>query len=333
MSTVIQSGKFIADGLPKTIALRSDVDWMEVINYTNWIGTTADQGAKYYWQRGMAAGRGLVQYHAAADDTTGMSEIAAGGGFTLYDSSTASLGAAVAVTNVTAAAPPLVLTGATAGLVANSSIIRLVDITGGAQLGGIDFSVGAVVGNTSAALAHLPQPVAATTDFYRIVSPSNMFYPDHRHITAISKAASAVVVTSVTNDYEVGQMLRFIVPAAFGMTEMNGLVGTITAVVKTGATGANTITVDIDSTGFTTFAFPATAASPFSPAMCMPVGMSATQAYANNLDGAVYNRATIGMILSAGANAGVLSPSGSAAGTGDVMYWRAGKSLVDTDES
>ena len=81
MSTIIQQGSFTSDGLSRTIALRSDVDWMEVINYTNFISTTADEGARYTWRRGMTAGRGLVEYHAAADDTWGGSQIAVGAGF------------------------------------------------------------------------------------------------------------------------------------------------------------------------------------------------------------------------------------------------------------
>jgi len=321
MSTVIQQGSFTSDGLARTIALRSDVDWMEVINYTNFISTTADEGCRYTWRRGMAAGLGLVEFHAAADDTMGASEIAAGTGFTLYDSSTATVGAQVAVTDVTAAAPPLVLTGTTTGLIANSSIIRLDAIVGGLQMcGSMDFSVGAVVGATSAALAHMPQPIAATTGFYRIIAPSTMFYPKHRFITAISQAASAVMVTSVTHDYVVGQRIKMSVPAAFGMVEMDGLEGTITAVVTTGTTGNNTITVDIDSTGFTAFAFPLTAAAPFSPAMITPVGVSATDTYGHLTTDATVNNATIGMTLAAGA----LGPAGE---TADVCYWSAGKSF------
>ena len=320
MSTIIQQGSFTGSGVAETIKLRSDTDWMEVTNYTQSISTTADTTCRAYWQRGMTAGLGIVEHHAAADDTMGRSEFAAGLGFTLVDSSSTTLGAAVAVTNITAATPPLVLTGTTTGLIANSSIIRLVDISGGQQYGGMDWSIGAVVGSTSAALAHSPQPVAATTGFYRIVAQSTLFYPKHRYITSVTKAASAVITMSVTHDYVVGQLVRFTVPAAWGMTELNGLSGTITAVDKVGTTGHNTITVDIDSTALTTFALPATAAAPFSPAMVTPMGVSATDTYGSLTTDATVNEGYIGMVLGAGA-------LGAAGASGDVCYWRAGKSF------
>jgi len=330
-NTITQQGSYTADGLNKSIPLRSSVDWMEVINYTNAKGTTADQGYRYTWRRGMATARGLVEFHAAADDTAGMSEIAASHGFTLYDSTERSYGASTALTAVSNAAPPVVAAVSTT-LTANSSIVRLYDITGGQQLGGLDWSVGALADGTHFALAHCPIPVAATDGTWRLVAPSTMFYPTTRHITGITAANPAVMVTSVTHDYKVGQMLRMTVPAAFGMVEMDGLIGTVTAVTKTGATGANLITVDIDSSGFTAFAYPVTADAPFTSAMITPVGMNTAYAIANDIDqlaDATVNDATIGMLLSAGAAAGVLAPAGA---NGDEIYWTAGKSFSNLAE-
>jgi hypothetical protein len=124
---------------------------------------------------------------------------------------------------------------------------------------------------------------------------------------------------SVTHGFTVGQEVRIIVPDAFGMTEIDGLQGTITAIDTTTTTG-NSITVDIDSTAFTTFAFPLAAAVPFSPAMVVPLGEAATSPYENLLDDATINTGYIGMILAAGAD----SPAGV---TSDVIYWVAGKSF------
>ena len=105
------------------------------------------------------------------------------------------------------------------------------------------------------------------------------------------------------------------------MIEMDNLVGTITAVVKTGATGANTITVDIDSSGFTAFAYPLTAAAPFTPAMVTPLGTAANSTYDDLSTDATVNNSSIGMLLAVG---GDLGPAGA---DGDVCYWTAGKSF------
>lgn len=62
-------------------------------------------------------------------------------------------------------------------------------------------------------------------------------------ITAISKAASAVVTAA--NDFSVNDVVGF--ASVAGMTEINGLVGTISA------RSAANFTVNIDSTLFTTY--------------------------------------------------------------------------------
>jgi uncharacterized phage protein (TIGR02218 family) len=63
-------------------------------------------------------------------------------------------------------------------------------------------------------------------------------------ITAITKAASAVV-TIGANTYVAGEIVSF--SGVSGMTQINGLNGTVTGV------GATTITVNINSSGFSTY--------------------------------------------------------------------------------
>jgi hypothetical protein len=121
---------------------------------------------------------------------------------------------------------------------------------------------------------------------------------------------------SVTHGFTVGQAVRIKVPAAYGMTEIDNLIGNITAI----STANNTITVDIDSSTFTAFAFPATADVPFTPALVVPVGMDATGSTANSLDDATDNVSFLGIEL----GAGIDGPAGSSS---DVIYWRAGKSF------
>ena len=153
------------------------------------------------------------------------------------------------------------------------------------------------------------------------------------YITNISKASQAVVSTSVDPSafYVVGNKIHFSVPSSFGMTQMDQLTGTVVAVNAASASGsiaAYNLTVDIDSTAFTTFAFPVTTLSPTSRlfATLSPAG-SATTFNPNTLVQTGYEfqktpfhtgQFTPYMFLSGGAQ----SPAGA---SGDVINWIAYK--------
>jgi hypothetical protein len=104
-------------------------------------------------------------------------------------------------------------------------------------------------------------------------------------------------------------MIRLHVPSEFGMVQADGLQGKVTAVNTTN----NTITLDIDSSAFTAFAFPTSASVPFTQAHIVPFGD-----VANGVESATDNTGKIIMRLGAGAD----GPAGSAS---DKIYWRAWK--------
>ena len=111
---------------------------------------------------------------------------------------------------------------------------------------------------------------------------------------------------------------------AYGMTELNGLKGTIIDLSDSSipASDVNTFTVDIDSSGFTAFSFPLTGNYPFTPAQVIPVGEDTAAALAFNqnvLSDSIVNTAYLGMVLKGGAGL----PGGA---DNDVVYWVAGKS-------
>ena len=200
--------------------------------------------------------------------------------------------------------------------------MRIINVASAQQLGGIDFTVGnSTLTSGTFSLDYMAQIVAGTTGSWRKIPFQPQFYPRKRTISAITAASSAVITMTVTHGYTAGQAVRLKVPAAFGMVEMDNLIGNITAI----NTSTNTITVDIDSSAFTAFAFPVTADVPFTFAEVIPVGETANGTYANNLDDATDNVSLIGMKLAAGAD----SPAGV---TSDVIYWRAGKSFSVTNE-
>lgn len=324
--TIIQQGVFTSDGANKTLQIRSDVDWMRVTNYTNTTGAVANAGTSFFWQRGMADNDGIVNFHAGASQVVSTSTAATGigagaiGGFTLVDSSLQTMSISTALTNISTANPPVVTVASTA-LLRTGDVVRLTNIVGAPQFGGIDFSITVINGTTFSLGGASQLAVAGTSGFYRKINFQPLYYPRRRVISAISLAANARVTTTVYHGYTVGQEIRLNVPAGCGMPEMNGLQVVVTYVISPFVFETN-----IDSSAFTAFVFPLAAAVPFTPAEAVPMGEDTAQAITSAVDmlgDATINTGYIGMILAAGD----ASPGGAAA---DVMYWVAGKSFSNT---
>ena len=326
--TIIQQGTFTSTATNKTIVLRSDVDWMRTYNLTTIGNSTQWDSTEHYWQRGMAVGQSILNFHAAATQVistttsvAGFNAVANRPAFYLLNSATLTAGAAVAVTAGTNATQPVYSTGNT-GFLAAGSIVRVYG-TDQTNVNGLDFSVDTIVANTSFRLANTisqaPGLVAGANGFWRYLAPDiatyKMFYPSNRVIANITQANPAVVTTLVDHGYTSGQAVRIKIPAGCGMVEMNDLIGTVTNV------NAATFSVNIDATAFSAFTFPLAAASPFTPAQVIPVGESLS--LLTNTGDAKFDQSYIGMILgSAGAVSG--TPTGV---NGDVIYWVAGKSF------
>ena len=320
-------GNFISTGADQFIPLPSGVDWMQVYNQTVIANVGANLGAQFYWQRGMPVSRGIVYIKTAATNAMDPELIVAGDGFIYYDTSVNTLGALTATTAISNALPPVVASAGTD--VANGDIVRLYSPIGALQLGGIDFTVGAVNSGVSFTLANMAAIAnAPAAGNYRRIPFNPYFYPSSRYITKVASVGAAALVTlSVTHNYVVGQAVRFVVPTvtavAFGMTQLDGLQGTILAVGVTDGTSTNTIVVDIDVSGFTAFAWPLTANPRCTPPQVIPVGDNTAVsliAGADILSDATINTAQTGMLL----KPGLLSPAGTAA---DGIFWVAGKSV------
>lgn len=325
--TIIQQGSFTGTGGDVTIQLRSDVDWIRVINFTNFGIPAQDEGFRFYWQRGFNQNDGLIEYYAGAGNSiasTALASLGIGGGpvpgFTLVDSSLQSTGVATALTNISTANPPVVTVASTA-LLKNNDVVRLTSVTGAPQLGGIDYAITVINGTTFSLSTMTPIAVAGTAGFYRKINVDPLFYPRRRVIAQITQAAEARITTTVIHGYTVGQEIRINIPAACGMQEMNGLQGTITEIL-----GPDSFTVSINSSTFNPFTFPAAAAVPFTPAEVVPIGEDTAEALSQSVDilaDATINQGYIGMIL----GGGDVSPGG---GNADTMFWVAGKSFSNT---
>lgn len=318
-NTIIQQGRFTGSGNAEVIQLRGDVDWMRTYNFTTTTAGGAGTGVEFYWQRGFAVDSAIEYTKLAADDSMSPDTVAADG-FTYINTSTANpLGAINAtITAISNATPPIVSLTSTTTLVAGD-IVRLINVTGAQQFGGVDFEIDTLVANTSFRMPYAPTIVAGTTGSLYPVNIPPAFYPKRRFISSITAANPAVVETTVSHGYTVGQKVRLQVPDVYAMTQMNELTATVTAIT------AATFTTDIDASAFTAFAWPLTAGVPFTHAQVIPVGEAAEATYVNLLDDATVDQGFIAMSLASGTDgpAGVLN---------DVVYWVAGKSFSVTNE-
>ena len=312
--TIVQQGRFTSDGQDKTIILRSDVDKIVVENYTEMAATNSDHGFRYTWNRGMGSNV-IAEYHPAADHTVAVD--IKSNCVRLFDSSDIDLGSKIAVTAGTDVTQPVYSTADTTDLT-DGAIVRIIS-TDHTSLNGLDFSITSVVANTSFTLANaLANAIGrvAGTGYYRLVAKNldeyKMMYPSNRVIANITKASSAVVTTLVDHGYSVGMRVKFKVPSVNGMVELDGVSGDITAVTD------STFTVNVDTSGMSTFTFPQYGDSPCDYAVVVPVGDDKTSS-GRNAPGAFTNNGVIGITLSAG----VLAPAGS---NNDVIYWTAYKS-------
>ena len=286
--TITTGGSFTSTGVGVKILLPSSADYFQTWNITQmplapatpvvikgeWFGSKFGLGA--------TAQNDGIRWKKSANtsvlnmDTFGTST--ASGGFT-YVTSPSVVEAAVTGTTITQAAGAVF---SATNTYSNGDRVRIYNSTGMLQIAGMDFTISSVTGSQFTALGLDSSGFAApgTAFTVRRISQLGRVEPRALFITAISKATQAVVTTSTdaTLDYVVGMKIHFSIPAGMGMPEMNGLTGTITAIGAYTSNATYNVTVDIDSSGFTTFAFPASTASPTAQlfATFAPAGQATT---------------------------------------------------------
>lgn len=271
-SSLIAYGSYVSDGNARTIEIQPGVDYFILKNRTDWGDTTAVTNVMSEYQRGMNPGTGYGWTQTVTTNALASNAITSGG-FTFLDSTDDSPDAALTASGITNAAPPVVTVASTATLTDND-IVRVYASTGALQISTYDFTIN-VLNGTTFSLLYMPAPgSAASAAQIRRIPFDVASYPRNRLITAVTAGVTTEVQMSVTHGFVVGQIVSFVVPSVFGMTQLDGLQGQITAINTT----TNTITVDIDSSGFTAFAFPtsAVAALGFTPAQVIPLGEVAT---------------------------------------------------------
>ncbi len=335
--TIVTQGTFVSTGVGVKIALPSSADYFKTYNLTQMPlapATPVVVMAEWFGKGLTAANDGLRWKKSANTSVLNLDTFAtstASNGFTyVTESPTVEAQAANAITAITAASPAVV---SQTNTYSEGDILRIYNTTGMLQIAGMDFQISSVSGSgyTLTGLRAAGFAAAGTAGFTRRISKNLAVDPQFLYITEITQATSAVVRTSVdpTPYYSVGMKIHFSIPSSFGMTQMNNLTGTITAVSATNYT----LTVDIDSSAFTAFAFPASTGSPTAAlfATLAPAGASTQQnvitglytGYDFNLQPFRTGEFTPYMFLAGGAQ----SPAGAAS---DIIVWQAFKMETGT---
>jgi hypothetical protein len=277
--TILTGDTFLSTGAGVKINVPSSADYVETFNVTQMAATNPNTVISGKWfgpKFGLGAspaGQGIKVVKTTAD-LTGV--FAANTGFTYVTSSpVVEAQAANAITAITAASPAVV---SQTNTYSDGDIIQFYNTTGMLQYSGMNFQISSSSGSGYTLIgARAVGLTAGTAGYTRRISKYAAVEPQFLYVTEITKATSAVVRCSVdpTQHYVVGMKVHFSVPYSFGMYEMNQLTGTITAM-----SAANyTMTVDIDSSAFTTFAFPLTTSSPTAQlfATVSPAGAKTTR--------------------------------------------------------
>lgn len=251
--TLVASGSYTSDGAARTIQFSQPIDYFLIRNRSTW-GTAPTAVVESTWHSNYAAGQATHITEGGGSALTATATAAGGAGFTAIDQTTLAPGALVATGTAITNATPAVVSDATSPAVGD--IVRMMNTTGMLQIAGLEFEVTAITAGVDFTLGYLPAAgfaAAATNADYRII-PEARYFPRRRWITAITAANPAVITTSIAHGFVVGDRITVNVPDAnFGMTEIDGLTGLVTAVT------ASTITTDINAAAFTAFAFPTSA--------------------------------------------------------------------------
>lgn len=261
--TILTGDSFTSTGEGKKIILPSSADYFKTWNMTQLSATNPNTVTNGQWfGPKFGAGASPAGQGIKTVKTTSMldSDFAAGTGFTYVTTSpNVEAQAANAITAITAASPAVV---SQTNTYSEGDFVRIYNTTGMLQIGGMVFQISSVSGSgyTLTGLRAAGFAAPATAGNTRRVSKNAAVDPEFLFITEITKATQAVVRTSVdpTPYYVVGNKVHFSIPSSFGMTQMNNLTGTIISLNSTNYT----MTIDIDSSAFTTFAFPASTSSP-----------------------------------------------------------------------
>lgn len=338
--TIVSQGTFTQPGTASNqiIPLPSGMDYFKTYNITQ--GAITGAGTciigEYYGGGLFADNDGIRWVKSNSTNVMSLSNFStssASAGFT-YVKSLPQPQAALTGTTITNATPAVATVTNT---YSEGDTVVIYNSVGAQMYSGMTFTISSVSGSGFTLLG-LNTPGSAATAFQvRRVNQFTPVEPSFLYITAITKATQANVTFSQVHNLVVGQKLEFTVPGSFGMVQINNFNQPQSKpIIVTSIVDTYNVLINVNTTNYTTFAFPSTSLSPKAPlfATSAPAGQSATF---NPVTGVTtgYNFTTVPfrtgifvpyMYVPAGAQ----SPGGQA---NDVIVWEAFKMETGTINS
>ncbi len=244
---------------------------------------TSDRIFEARWSPTYSYGTALIEQNGTVAGTLAPKNngVLPQNGIYLFNAANQTKGPNIAVASFVPGSPTVFTTGAAHGFVVGDNV-RIGNMTTAPELGGVVMTVTAVGGGGTTFTTLLNSTLSLTSvgTVYRVgnafLPQPALYYPEWRAIASITKANPCVITLLVRQFYHVGDKVRFQIPTVFGMQQLNstnnGLPVEFTIVAVNNAVGTQSITIDVDSTAFTTFAWPAAASYPFSLPICEPQG-------------------------------------------------------------
>jgi hypothetical protein len=291
-----------ATALPTRVPLSDVPDWFFLRDITigsttaGWGGGTGNPGpvttyaalaqVSSEWFSSMAPGSFLQTGQAASAAGAAALYPTQGstGGFTFVDLSHPPTFAALPITS-TINHTTWVIGMTNTGTIQVGDIVRLINPTGMRQAASIVAQVTAVTANTSITLGYIATAVSNGANFTADATGGSilklipqMFYPKKLQVMEITQATEAKVYFAQPNDFTPGEIVDFNIPVLYGMTQLSFLTsqpgGAPRVLSVTNTATESSITLDINTTGFTPFAYPTSAGSvgKESPPFCFPAG-------------------------------------------------------------
>lgn len=359
MSSQITTGSFInTASTPYFVPLSQQISRFTLRNLTRSGMTalgvsgslTSDRIVEAYYNPIYTAGTALIRQNGTVSGILAplQNGICAINGFTIYNAASPPTYAPVAISSYTPGSTTVWTTGTAHGLHVGDNV-RVYGLTSAPEFSGLVMTVTAVGSTTQFTTLLVSTGHLTSVGFVQkvgnvaLMNPS-LYYPQVRAIAKITQANPMVVTTLVQQNYQVGDVVRFNIPSAYGMTNLNtgtnGLPVQATVSAVNNAVGTQTITfANVDSTGFTAFAWPAAATYPQSLPVMIPQGEGNT----NNLNGitpsplpyanqdilgfATQNQAYNGILIGAGDGTNSATTGGIIGSTADAWEWEAETAL------
>lgn len=345
--TIVSQGTFTQSNpaVNQIIPLPTGADYFKTTNITQISSTNSNRCVVGEWYNGGESAAnisftndGIIYFKNSSNvlDVSSFSQQSAAG-FTYVNTFPAPQAALTGTTITQASAAVASVTNT----YSNGDQVVIYNAVGMEQISGMVFTISSVSGSQFTLLGLNSSGFAAGATAFTVrrltQSPNGVttpVAPSYLYVTAITQASNGQVTTSQQHGLVVGQKIEFTIPASFGMVQLNNFNQPQSKpVIVASVVDTYNFTINVNTTNYTAFAFPASSGSPTTTlfATVAPAGQATTFNPITNVTTG-YNFTTVPfrssifipyMIVPAGA----LSPGGSAS---DVIMWQAYKMETGT---